>query len=197
MGWSVMCDPSYNKKRLIELLVSESDWKGSSFKPVRHSVVGEHVWILLERVEGEGPRNEVALYMVQGPLPDETGGWGWKGLPCREHLDCPAYMLDADLCPDYYGEWKEQVREERKQARELARRVDRLEPGEVLSLHGRSYELEKRTRGGWIVLDVSQEGGGERYKMSLAQAREAVELAQEAPTVPAAAVDGPAQGALL
>lgn len=182
MGWMVMNDPWYTKSRLVKFLVSESQWAGASCKPVRHSVVGNHLWILLDRVSGEGSPQEIALYLLQGRRPgDEPGGWGYKGLPIREHLDCPAYMLDADLCPEYYGGWITQVRQEQAEARELGRRVKALQPGAVLVLHGRRYRLGARLRGGWVVQEVTDGAKPVTYSMKVAQARQALREASQSP----------------
>lgn len=183
MGWNVMSDPWYNKARLVRLLVDPAEWKGGEVTPVRHSVVGNHLWILLDRVSGEGSPQEIGLYLLQGRQPgDEPGGWGYKDLPVREHLDCPAYMLDADLCPGYYGDWILQVKQERAEARQLERRLAALQPGEVLSLHGRRFRLGVRLRDGFVVQEVTAKGPGSTYSMTLAQARQSL---REMPPEPA------------
>lgn len=199
MGWSVMSDPWYTKPRLVDYLVSQAMWKGASCKPVRHSVVGSHLWILLDRVSGEGSPQEVALYVLEGPQRgDEPSGWGYKDLPCREHLDAPAYILEANLCQDYYGEWLEQLKQDRDEARELNRRLDGLKPGAVLSFGGRSFELVARVRGGWTVRDVTKGADSSViYKMTLAQARKCLSAAPRAVEPRSQEGEAASQGALL
>ena len=195
MGWDVMSDPWYNKSRLVLHLVSPGQWKGSEVMPARHSVVGNHLWILLNRVRGEGSPQEIALYELRGRLPgDDPGGWGYKALPVREHLDCPAYMLEADLCPDYYGEWITQVKQERAKARQLQRRVEGLRPKDVVTLYGRRFELLRRSRGGWLVRELTGNASPAAYSMTLAQLRES--LAEAAVPAPESSPEA-SQGALL
>lgn len=198
MGWSVMSDPWYTKPRLVDYLVSDEWWKGASCKPVRHSVVGNHLWILLDRVSGEGSPQEVALYELSGPRPgDEPSGWGYKDLPCREHLDAPAYFLEASLCPDYYGKWLEQMEQDRREARELTQRLQALKPGEVLGWAGRRFELIARVRGGWTVREVTEGASSTSvYKMTLAQARESLRDGAKPPEAPQTPPEA-SQGALL
>lgn len=197
MGWSIMSSPWWTKPRLVADLVSPSYWKGAQVQPRRHSVVGNHLWILFDRVSGEGSAQEVGLYALSAPHPVERGGWGYKDLPPREFLDCPAYMLEADLCPEYYGEWIAQVKREREEAKQLDRRLEALSPGDGVTMYGRQFELVQRVRGGWDVQEITKGSDRKIYKATLSQLREGLASADSVQPPPVQTVAPATQGVLV
>lgn len=171
MGWDFFCDPAMNRKRVVEHCLAQSTW-GERFTILRHSLVGNHLWIAVERKNDDGTTERfIALDLLKGG--GKGSGWGHKGIsesmgPCE--VDCPLYMLDLVPPPkdsEYAAGWRERVREYH------ARKRDKREwkAGQDINLFGRRYTLlEPRTtwkgrKAGWYARGHET---GQRYRVSAA-----------------------------
>lgn len=129
MGWSYGWD---SKEALVRHLMEEQ----SSWNVVSKSLVGNHLWAVLELKE---PREGLApRFIFLALLACDKGEWGYKDMeesmgPCE--TDCPLKYLD--MVPDpggYATEWRAKVLASRDQKRDKQSLIKSLRPGMKLKL---------------------------------------------------------------
>lgn len=165
MGWSFACDPRHDKKACVEHLTRPGAYS-EGYTILRHRVVGNHLWQLLQRPCGQ---ITIDLYLLAGGG-HQGMGWGWKGISEEMgpyYYDCPLSFLD-DATPGNAAEWRQKVREYHA-AKKLK---TTLQTGSIVSYCGHQYQLEcpAGPRKGWRVNRVSD---GRVFRMNARQLSQA------------------------
>lgn len=180
MGWTFMNDPQIGKKELVAHLSSPTYW-GSGFRILKQSLVGNNLWVAVERTYDDGTTKRfIALDLLKSGGRD--CGWGYKDLqesmgPCE--VNCPLVFFDLVPEPDgeYGRAWREEVRAYHAKKKKAATLKGTLTAGEVLPYGGHEYRLDRprlSRRGraaGWMVTRVSD---GRQFGMTSRQLSEAV-----------------------
>jgi|GEM_PF-4565850 len=171
MGWSVYDSPAFTKEVVArELARPQQDWPredGRVFRAERYSLIGSELWILLKHEAADGTvEHDVARYLLQSG--GRGSGWGFKDVPPREGDSAPAYILNANLDPEYYGDWVAWVTTTRAEHRAKA---VKLLAGMTVRYGETSYRLDECLgRRGWAVTDTAT---GAQFRMLSRQVAQA------------------------
>jgi len=155
MGWTYRCDPSVGRDEIVKQLIAPGYW-GSSFTVMRHSLVGNNLWMVVERVNPDGTTHRfISLDLLASGRPEM--GWGYKDL-CESmglfEVDCPLGFFD--LVPEPPGEhaeaWRERVRAYHRQQRVERAQRRALAVGDTITHGDDDYWLRRDLgRKGWYV----------------------------------------------
>lgn len=162
MGWSFAMSPSHDKKACVARLTAPGRYS-PGYTALRHSVVGNHLWTLLECPDG---RITIALDLMAGGG-KQGMGWGYKGVDEESGpyvYDCPLSLLDAASEPVGYAiEWRLRVR-----AWHAKKRSDKCFAGRVVDYGGHRYRLDNPAgpRKGWAATRLSD---GLRFRINAKQ----------------------------
>ena len=108
MGWSFYCDPSKDKKYLINKLRSPG-YLSEGHEMLKSSVVGNNFWFLFKNPDG---KIVIGLTLMKGG--GANSGWGEKGMDETwgpNEVNCPlSYLDEASPAEGYAIEWREKVR---------------------------------------------------------------------------------------
>lgn len=169
-GWS-------SKQGLVEHLLKQD---GGNCSVVKHSIVGNNLWCLMQRkVGGEHGEKFVCLFKLQAYRSNGNVEWGYKDIdesmgPCE--TNCPQYLIDAADAPaGYAAEWREQVKKAREAKRGKASKafLEGLKRGDTFYYNGEPimflYWYERQLRGGKSarrIAGMPGRGGTYRYPIS-------------------------------
>ncbi len=140
MGWSFNSRPCSKKDYVAELvrdqhLHGDNGVVGSQVW-IAHSVVGNHLWGVIENRDLEG--NATGSFIALDLLQQMDGCWGNKSMSESmgpSYYDCPLKYLNMVPLPQnsqYAGSWREQVRE----FHALKQQRVKLAPGQFWSIKG-------------------------------------------------------------
>lgn len=168
MGWLFS---HQTKDALVRSLLS--DYRVSeSFRILDHALVGNHLWIVLERDLPDGACERIiGLDLIEA----HAGQWGHKSISEREHpfyYDCPLRLLDlaGPTISTEAEEWRHAVREFHKQK---AARRRQATPGAIVEYGGTRYRLSKSLgRQGWEVF-MEGDASGQAYRLKSRQLSQA------------------------
>lgn len=156
MGWSCFYDTNIKKKELVAYLISQ-ERLGKQFTVLKHAVVGNHLWTVVERNEpGKMPVRFIGLDLMAPGGKDS--GWCYKDL-CESQglfeIDCPVSFFD--LVPPSGNAASERWRDLVRQHHEAKRKAAKLATlGTTIAIAGDLYRLERDLgRRGWLVSRVS------------------------------------------
>ena len=136
MGWTYTRNAT--KQDIIQDCLTAGEHP-TGFRAIRHSVVGNHLWVAFENETSEhyekGHRF-LALYLLAG---DRNYGWGCKAI--QESMgpsdcDCPLYLLDIVPPADseYAAGFRDRVRAYHAQKAEARDKKTALKVGDKLEL---------------------------------------------------------------
>jgi len=168
MGWLVFSEYK-TREDMVGHIRRSLTYNGQVVK--QSSAVGNTFWALVDLPDGRGA--VVARYLLQGSQP-HSPGWGYKGLPHREGLDCPvAYLRKLPATTDEAElEWRDAVRAHHAGKVALKTQRATLTPGRELTYNGKQYRLIESLRGrGWSVLCLADD---KVYRMSVKQLNQAL-----------------------
>lgn len=169
MGWSFNMDRSQTKAEFVAELNRDF---GPGYECLAHRVVGNNLWQLVKRPDGE---KFICLYLMsRGNGRYGKGcsdhGWGYKGIsedmgPAQ--VNCPLSLLNAADPPrgPHAPAWREKVREHHA----AKKRKSKAGPGTVVEYGGKKYKLIDRPYGarrGWRTLCLDD---GYEYRMKAVQ----------------------------
>lgn len=156
MGWSYFNDTNIKKKELIAYLISQ-ERLGKQFTVLKHAVVGNHLWTVVERNEpGNMPVRFIGLDLMAPGGKDS--GWGYNDLCERQGLleiDCPVSFFDMVPPPESEASegWRDAVRQHHEAKRKAAKLATL---GTTIAIGDDLYRLERDLgRRGWLVSRVS------------------------------------------
>lgn len=137
MGWT---SGWKSKDELVRERLAAS--RNSMFEVADHSLVGNHLWVLLRVKDGAGtdryPDGHRAITL--NLLGSRGGDWGYKVIDETSHpfyYDCPARLLDAsDEVGESAVEWRRKCREHRGAARSRRTFIAGLTPGDSFLIDG-------------------------------------------------------------
>lgn len=169
MGWTVGWG---SKRELVDHLIANA--KGSNCELVKHSIVGNNLWMLLKLKDGG--QKFVLLNKLQAYRRDIGGyEWGYKDIdescgPCE--VNCPLGLIEeADEPRGYYAaDWREQVRAYHAARRKPSKGwLDGLKCGDEFLYNGERvmflYWYENK-RGQRRLAGMPLRGGTYRYPIS-------------------------------
>jgi len=161
MGWSYGWN---SKKELVNYL---KDGFSKGYTPVRSSLVGNHLWSLVQRDEDQSKFISLSLIACH------EGDWGYKGISedmGPSYYDCPLNLLNEATEPQggYAKEWREKAlayHENQKARPEYA-------AGQIWVLDDVPYKLIEKAglRRGWRVISKAN---GQTYRMPFTYLKQA------------------------
>lgn len=176
MGWT----SSYiwnSKQSMVNHCIDESTW-GAKTEVIKHSVRGNHVWVLVKDKASE--EISVVLFLISK---FNDGEWGYKDL-CDSsgpfYYDCPVSFIKSTqesprkLC-DRTKNWHTEVKQFHAKERTLKKKLNALVPGDRVEYGKVIYVLvEKLGRLGWNVINTID---GIEYRMKTKQLKASKVLA--------------------
>lgn len=123
MGWDFTYGQT--KKGLVEYLTKNSAWEyeGKKYSSTcfAHSVVGNHLWGVFDRIVDDAPaKRYLCLFLMANDRSMSSrfgskNNWGYKDITEAmgpAYYDCPLYLLDMTPMRDspYSQGWRDQVR---------------------------------------------------------------------------------------
>ena len=102
----------FSKKEIVRHILDDDTWH----KPIKHSLRGNHLWVVFENTNPERPPDEHGRYICLFLLASQRNyGWGYKDITENmgpHEIDCPVSFFD--LVPDpgsFATKWRAKVRE--------------------------------------------------------------------------------------
>lgn len=160
MGWTF----SYNWQQKKDIVEHCLDF-GENYKVLKHSVKGNHLWVLAQHIKDNKPG---VMFIALFLLSKSQGEWGYKDLDdtCGPYYyDCPISYVKAvkesgrELSKTS-SEWMEKVEQHHTIVAEKRKKSKALKPGDKVNFQGVIYQLIKKYGGryGWEVRSMQDHG---------------------------------------
>lgn len=166
MGWDFFCDPRKGKDAAVKEVISNHSYinteTGNTCRVSAYSVVGNHLWMVVEGDYEGKPFKEIVLGLLESGGRDM--GWGYKCIAESSgpaYYDCPLkYLEQAPPAGSYGPGWRESVREYHRNKRAASGLRNALKAGCVLTYADKRYVLMRENvrnnrKAGWYVKDVA------------------------------------------